>query len=87
MLLSDVRDEQFTNSDSEFLSPLHHDFRNITCKKFSDPTSSIKIESGLHFVEVEDEIFSLFNPAKIIDEENFLVSIIWKFDHFDESCH
>ena len=56
-------------------------------QKILDPTSSIKIESGLHFVKVEDEIFGLFNPAKIIYEENFLVSIIRKLNLFDESCH
>ena len=82
MLLSDVRDEQFTNSESAASR-----FQKHHMQKILDPTSSIKIESGLHFVEVKDEIFGLFNSAKIIYEENFLVSIIWKLNLFDESCH
>ena len=53
---------------------------------FSDLTLSSMIESGVHIVEVKDEIFSLFNSAKIIDEVNFLVSIIWKLNLFYESC-
>ena len=53
---------------------------------FSDLTSSSMIESGVRIVKVKNEIFSRFNSAKIINEENFLVSIVWKLYLFYKSC-
>ena len=62
--------------ETKKLSPTSKIRHQLCVANFSDLTSSSMIESGVRIVEVKDEIFSLFNSAKIIDEVNFLVSII-----------
>ena len=83
-------DERWTNVgrtlETKNLSPTSKIRHQLCVANFSDLTSSSMIESGVRIVEVKDEIFSLFNSAKIIDEVNFLVSIIWKLNLFYESC-